>query len=221
MTKKATEDTLGELEKIRRMLLKSYLYFTYQVKFFCKDIDVSDVELPTVTAAYCGEAPRAVLFRISGKIPPSLNARLDFSSQEDRNLWLALKTWWHGSLSAAFASHKGKFPYAPLCNPIVFAHVSATGKIYDLDNYGLKAVMDALESLGVIRRDGDVEWFFQRRVKGKPEIEIAITECNGRLRSSLSEVEWLLRNRRFETIDRDPATAKTGNAANDFYSCSK
>ena len=214
--KETVEGYLADMEKIRRHYLKTYLQLTYLLNGF--GIDAPYTSCVKARAEYCAERPRAVRFYFEGELPPSLNAVLDFGDAEDRSLWYAIRSWWYGAIRRALAATGGKFPYPPLRRPMIFASISVTGRIYDLDNYGVKAVIDALEKAGVIESDVNLDWFLQTRVKGSPGIELMVTEYTDRVVAPLWDAYTWVRELPFETIKDIPVSDKTGNAGVDFYS---
>lgn len=215
MDKETVEGYLADMEKIRRHYLETYLQLTYQLNDFATGSPyMSNMK---VTAEYCAEQPRAVKFHFEGELPPSLNAVLDFGDPEDRHLWYAIRSWWHGAIRKPFAARGGKFPYLPLRRPIIFASISAADRIYDLDNYGVKAVIDALEKVGAIEADLNVEWFVQTRVKGSPEMTLLVTEYADRLVAPLWDVYRQANQRTFELIKVTPLTTNIGNSDAAYY----
>lgn len=213
--KETVEGYLADMEKMRRHYLKTYLQLTYLLNGFGTHAPyTSNVK---VRAEYCAERPRAVRFYFEGELPPSLNAVLDFGDAEDRSLWYAIRSWWHGAIRRALAATGGKFPYPPLRQPMIFASISVTGRIYDLDNYGVKAVIDALEKVGAIEADLNVEWFVQTRVKGSPEMTLLVTEYADRLVAPLWDVYRQANQRTFELIKVTPLTTNIGNSDAAYY----
>jgi Holliday junction resolvase RusA-like endonuclease len=105
---------------------------------------------PSETLNACGrfaENPKRLLITIEGPIP-TLNLELKRYLPQDRFIWATMRDWWRGQIAAGIAYFDGA---AHFTSPVVFLRVGAR---CDLDNLGLKALMDALVFNHVIEDDG-------------------------------------------------------------------
>ncbi|MGB9866542.1 MAG: hypothetical protein ACPLPR_01340 [Bacillota bacterium] len=206
---------LSDLEEMRRMHLKCYLAVTQSMRRLMRGVPaVDDWEVDIrVQAWYRSQPPRAVLLCIRGDLPPSLNAYLKFDSSVDREIWRLMKGWWHTAVAKAFGGRR--FGYAPLERPGVVVAVLGP-KSRDLDNYGAKSLLDALEDAGVVRTDGEVKWLLQMRLSGTPGADVLVTEQPRHLfRWALALRRQMARLSGFDPLM--PDDTKTGSMGDDFY----
>lgn len=167
---------------------------------------------------YSSVAPRKVFIRLSGETPPSLNAQMRMYDQEDLELWKLLVSWWDIALAGGFVSTGGRFPCEPLRRPFVRLIVYTPNKLRDLDNYGIKAVVGALERFGVIETDGAIQHLMVERRAGEPQVNIWVVEESDGVYDLLAEMDTRLpSNPDLGTFEHITGTYKTGSAVTDYY----
>jgi Holliday junction resolvase RusA-like endonuclease len=93
------------------------------------------------------ENPKRLLITVEGPIP-TLNLELKKYLPQDRFVWATIRDWWRGQIAAGIAYLDGA---ARFTSPVVFLRVGAK---CDLDNLGLKALIDALVFNHVLEDDG-------------------------------------------------------------------
>lgn len=147
MARASVNDALGEaLHECGKNLALALVHYrnarnAYETERAAQiDKEVTDASL------YVQEDPPRLVFRILGPLPTT-NLELRRYLPRDRYVWGTLKDWWHGQITSAIEARGG---CPKLSTAAVVVQVSSKA---DLDNLGLKCLMDALVRNGIVPSD--------------------------------------------------------------------
>lgn len=135
--------------------------------------EVKTLEDSGYMASYWPGPPAAMIIRIPGPIF-SLNLDLHGAIPLDRAAYASNREWWRGEMEAALATCTKAW------QPFERAGLIVTEAGCDLDNIGIKTMVDTLKTFRIIRDDGleNIPFILVRRSPdGQPLIEIVIVSA--------------------------------------------
>ncbi len=159
-----------------------------------EDVQITDAHLQIE------ENPTRLLFTIEGPIPTT-NLDLKHYLPKDRYVWGTLKDWWQGQITSAIQLQTE-------CPKLETAAIIVQiGSKADLDNIGLKCIIDALVLNGVLPSDkmGVFQFLGVEHIETEqPEIRVCVFEPDEKFQSALT----ILRKKTvFETKSELPRAA--------------
>jgi hypothetical protein len=112
-----------------------------------KSMGAQSLEAAGYSALYHAGPPAVMVIRIPGPVF-SLNLDLHGSVPLDRLVYGSNREWWHGEIGAALATIS-----AEAWHPFDCAGLIITEGDCDLDNIGIKTLVDGLKDFGIIKDD--------------------------------------------------------------------
>jgi len=179
----ATHDALGRaLRECGKSLALALMHYQDARKAY-EDALFSEADAKFTDASlYIQEDPVRLVFRIQGPIPTT-NLELKHYLPRDRYVWGTLKAWWHGQIASAVQA-AGRCPMLETAAVIV-----QIGSNADLDNLGLKCLIDALVRNGVMVSDRPqvLKCLVVEHIETEqPEIRVCLFEPDEAFRNALA-----------------------------------
>lgn len=154
------------------------------------------------------ENPKRLHIMIEDPVP-TLNLDMKGYMPKDRFVWSTLREWWRGQIAWAVAP-VGKA--VCLESPVVLVQTTAA---CDLDNLGVKSILDALQYSKVVENDGAVRFLALEHTNGVgARIDVYIIEASEEVKQAISSIHRLV------SVDQDvlPEGPSSANKP-DFFSC--
>lgn len=166
---------LEKLEKAAKEQWLSFICLKEAMLAVRKSLGTQALRAADYLALYHTGPPATMVIRIPGPVL-SLNFDLKGYSPLDRLVYASNREWWRGEVEAALAT----IPREEW-RPFDRAGIIATQSGCDVDNIGIKTLVDTLKDLGVIKDDcvENVPFLLTRNaVRAKASVEVMIVDAN-------------------------------------------